>query len=174
MSLIHSRRQALGATALDAEDILQETLLRAFTAIEQFQWRGEDSFMPWAGGIVERVILHLRRQGRLRKAAPLEGDVADSHLTGSRAMRRNERFDRLEDALKALSPDHRAVITMARIEGLKIKEIAERTERSPNAVTQLLWRALEKLKANFGETESLHLPDRNFLDEHGGDEKDAP
>ena len=88
-------------------------------------------------------------------------------------MRRSERFDRLEEALKTLSPDHRQVITMARVDGLKIKEIAERMNRSPNAVMQLLWRALEKLKASFGETESLHLPDRNLLNDCGGDEEDV-
>ena len=171
-SLIHSRRQALGAAGLDPEDIVQESLLRAFQAIERFQWRGEDSFMPWLAGIVERVILHLRRQSTRRRASPLEGDVIDEELSTSRAMRRSERFDRLEEALKALSPDHRQVITMARIEGLKIVEIAARMNRSPNAVMQLLWRAMEKLKANFGDTESLHLPDRDLLN-RGGHEYDV-
>ena len=51
---------------------------------------------------------------------------------------------------------------MSRIEGLRIGEIAERTGRSVDAVKQLLLRGLRSLKRNFGDTESLHLPDRTF------------
>ena len=59
------------------------------------------------------------------------------------------------------------------IEGLKIKEIAERMNRSPAAVKQLLSRALVKLKASFGETESLHLPDRELRGEGGEGSRDG-
>ena len=54
---------------------------------------------------------------------------------------------------------------MSRIDGLRIKEIAERTGRSVDAVKQLLLRGLRSLKRNFGDTESLHLPDRAFESE---------
>ncbi len=170
MSLIRSRLQALGAFGFDPQDILQEILLQAFKAIGQFKWRGKDSFMPWLGGITERVILHQRRQCSRRKATPLEKEPYDSQVSPSRIMRRSERFERIEEALKTLSSDHRKVIKLARIDGLKIKEIAKIMNRSPNAVMQLLWRALEKLKANFGDTESLHLPDRSLLEDTGGEE----
>jgi RNA polymerase sigma factor (sigma-70 family) len=77
-------------------------------------------------------------------------------------MRRNERFERLREALDALSPDQREVIVLSRIEGLPVLEIAKRMERSPQAVYQLLWRAMKKLKVLFGETESLTLPHRTI------------
>jgi DNA-directed RNA polymerase specialized sigma24 family protein len=47
---------------------------------------------------------------------------------------------------------------MARIERLSIGQIAERMGRSPDAVKQLLSRALKQLRQSFGNTESLHLP----------------
>lgn len=102
----------------------------------------------------------------------LEHEVPQSGVTPSRCLQRHERFERLEKALENLSPDHRKVILMARIEGLPIQEIAARMERSPDAVMHLLRRALRKLKAAFGETESLRLPERALQirgDDGGGD-----
>ncbi len=77
-------------------------------------------------------------------------------------MRRDERFDRLQEALKTLSVDHRTVIELARIKGLRIQEIADRMRRSPGAVKLLLFRALEQLRNRFGDTASLNLPDREL------------
>ena len=83
----------------------------------------------------------------------------------SQALRRNERFERLKRALKALPPDHAQVIFLARIQGLPVKEVARRMERTPEATSMLLLRALMKLKTAFGNTESLHLPDRSLEEE---------
>ena len=103
---------------------------------------------------------------------PLEVDVADSGVSASKAERRNERLERFEKALNQLSPDYRQAIVLSRIEGLSIEEVARRMNRSPNAVSHILLRALRKLRARFGDTESLHLPDRGFgeggLIEEGG------
>jgi DNA-directed RNA polymerase specialized sigma24 family protein len=73
-------------------------------------------------------------------------------------MRRVERFDRLRVAVQSLSPEHRQVVLLARVDRLPIREVARRMHRSVNATTQLLWRAMQKLKASFGDTESFHLP----------------
>ena len=86
-------------------------------------------------------------------------------------MRQDERFDRLHDAIKNLSSEYRDVIMLSRIEGLTFEEIAGRMNRSPAAVKQLLWRALKKLKESFGDTESLHLPERSFLEGDNDDQR---
>lgn len=54
---------------------------------------------------------------------------------------------------------------------MKVPEIAQRMNRSPNAVYKLLARALVELRRNFGDTESLTLPDRRleFEGERDGD-----
>ena len=75
-------------------------------------------------------------------------------------MRKGERFDRLERAIGQLSPEHREVIRLARIEGLKVAEISKRMGRTPGAIHQLLARAMDQLKRHFGDTASLSLPDR--------------
>ena len=84
-------------------------------------------------------------------------------LTGAGArLRREERLQRLEAALRTLSPEHREVIVLSRIEGLSLAAVAERTGRSAVAVSALLLRALRKLRTAFGDTESFALPARGI------------
>jgi RNA polymerase sigma factor (sigma-70 family) len=77
-------------------------------------------------------------------------------------MRRNERFEQLERCMRTLSTDHQEVVRLARIDGLPIREVARRMNRSPEAAKKLLWRALKELRKTFRDTESLHLPPRTL------------
>ena len=158
-----------GAAAMTADDVLQETFLRAYRQIHRFRWQGEDSFLRWLGGIAGNVVQEINKK---QKRAPLIGltrDRAGTGISQSRALRREERFSSLEESLKTLIPEHREVICLARIEGLPLKEVARKMNRSHGAVRQLLWRALQQLKETFGDTESFHLPDRQIGDKgtHG-------
>ena len=155
---------------LDPQDVTQDTFLKAYEGLDRFQWRGADSFGRWLRAIAEHLIRNVSRQ-RSVSLHKVSLDVPGRDTSPSRAMRRNERFDRLEEALQALSPEHRKVIEFARIRGLKAQEIAERMERSPGAVRLLLFRALEELKNRFGDTASLSLPDRAVPT--GGDDNDG-
>ena len=47
-----------------AEDVLQETFLRAFRLIKHFDWQGEDSLLRWLGGIARNVVYEIARQNR--------------------------------------------------------------------------------------------------------------
>jgi len=143
----------------EVDDLLQETCLWVTRSIARFRWQSEASFYNWLCGIAHHMIL---------KAAKTGADVASLHVgqegaadsagSPSRTLAREERFDRLAKALEGLSPEHQQVVRLARIEGLPVKEIAARLGRSPGAVSQLLARALRKLKEDFGETDSLSLP----------------
>jgi RNA polymerase sigma-70 factor (ECF subfamily) len=153
---------------LDAEDVLQETLLRAFQSIKHFRWQGEESLRRWLEGIAANFLLHSGRTYGRKKELEIRRDPPASDPTPSRNERRNERFDRLKRSIDGLSPDYRTVIRLSRLEGLKIQEIAERMGRSPSAVKNLLLRAMKQLRESFGDTESLGLPDRNLAEEEGG------
>lgn len=156
---VRLRRGARFLQHVEVEDVLQETVTRAFEAIARFEWRGNGSFLRWLKGIAERVVLKLAQRQR-RDVLYLDRDPTAQDVSPSKAMRRDERFDRLRDALDSLSPDYREVVNLARLQGLGIKEIARRMNRSPKSVAHLLSRALKKLKEAFGETESLSLPPR--------------
>lgn len=154
---------------IDVEDVLQETLLRGWESVGRFQWAGEDSFFNWLCGIAKHVLM---RTAAKHKATPrLEDAPGVSAGSGSAgtALRREERWDRLQRSIDALSPDYRRVVILARIEGLKIKEIAARMNRSPDSVKHLLARALTKLRSSLGDTESFNLPDRQLRLEEDDD-----
>lgn len=144
---------------IEIDDVLQESLARALASLSEFEWRGEGSFLRWLKGIASHEILRLAKRERHRNFIAIEpADLPDDGSSPSQGVRRKERFDRLQRALDGLSPEHREVIVLARIKGMRLTDVAERMDRTPNAVAQLLGRALTKLKEAFGDTESLSLP----------------
>ena len=155
---------------LEADEILQETFTRAYESISQFQWQGEDSFFHWLCGIAKHVLMKTARKFRKTESLDNAYDVPASEVSPSKVLRREERLDRLQKSIEDLPPDYRRVIEMARIQGLKIKEIAEQLGRSPESVKSLLARAVARLRDRFGDTESLHLPDQGL--QYEGDDRD--
>ena len=162
-ALIRSRLGQHLRSEVEVEDVIQETLLQAFRSMARFRWQGEPSFVRWLGGIAENVIRKEHRGLEQRRKVRLEPRRAEQ-TSPSKNLRRHERFDRLERALKSLSDDHRQVIILARIEQLRVKEIALRMNRSETAVRNLLLRALKELQECFGDTESLQLPPRSLTE----------
>jgi RNA polymerase sigma-70 factor (ECF subfamily) len=145
---------------LEVEEILQETFVQAFQFLDRFDWRGEDSFLPWLFGIAKNVIGKALRGTHKKRYIELADPIPESDISPSRALRRNERFDRLEESLRMLKPEYREVLRLVRLEGLKIQEVAARINRSEYAVKHLLARGIKQLKDLVGETESFHLPHR--------------
>jgi RNA polymerase sigma-70 factor, ECF subfamily len=167
---IHSRMSPPLRAKVEPEDLLQETLVWAHRSIGKLDWGGEEAFEHWLFSIAKHVVLKeaARRGGKGENLLECEPPTEES--SPSQAMRRGERFDRLEAALQGLSPDHRRVVELARLRGMPIKEIASQMQRSPDAISQLLNRALKKLKESFGDTESLGFPDRSLGDRGGEDD----
>ncbi len=154
--------------SIDVEDILQDTQLRALESIGRFVWRGEDSFFRWLCVIAQHLIWNASKK-RSRRETRLVVEPPGPGMPPSTDMRRKERLDRLEQSLQNLRPDEREAVHLSRIEGLRIREVAERMNRPESTVQSTIARALKKLRDSFGDTESLHLPDR-----HSGAKEDGP
>jgi RNA polymerase sigma-70 factor (ECF subfamily) len=150
---------------VDVEDVMQEAILHAWESVAELRATDEPGFAAWLGGIARNVVRNLARRKWRSSEVALERDPAGSVASPSRHQRREERFERLSEAVEHLSPDHRTVIRLARIEGLRIQEIAERMGRTPAAVKNLLLRAMRELRESFGDTESLGLPERKLGEE---------
>ena len=147
----------------DVDDVLQEAFLQALRGIAGFTWKGEESYFRWLSAIAVHVACKVCR--RRKRAGPvLDREPEADVLSESRAMRREERFERLEAAIHRLSPEHREVLLLVRIEGLPIQEVARRLQKTPNAVSRMVLRASRKLKEAFGDTQSLGLPPRRLHD----------
>jgi RNA polymerase sigma-70 factor (ECF subfamily) len=151
--------------------VLQDTFVRALHSVERFEWQGEESFRRWLESVATHVALDAVRHHGRRKVLQIDREPEAPGGSPSKAMRRGERFERLKKSMAALSPDYRAVLQLSRIDGLSVREIAERMGRTESAIKNLLLRATRQLKRAFGDTESLSLGGHHL--EPIGDPEDA-
>jgi len=128
-----------GDTAL-ADDIAQDSYVKAYLALDSF--RSDSSFSTWLYRIAYNVFLSHRRS--LRPTVELGGeacseaapDTADSGF----------RYQALYRALAALSDKERQAILLHYLEGYSVKEVAEMSDLSQDAVRQQLSRGRSHLK----------------------------
>lgn len=161
-AFIRSRLRPPHGARLDVEEILQDTFVRAHGSMQGFRGESAAELRRWLTGVAAKTVLRAEEKARRHRTLEIR-DIPDSdEVSPSRALRREERFERLQRALDALSGDHREVILLTRIDGLSLKQAAGRMGRSPEAVRKLFWRALKELRSALTGTESLHLPDRRL------------
>ncbi len=141
---------------LDPEDVIQETFLRAFQTIPHFRPEGPDSFFRWLAALADHLVLNASRK---KRPEPLALDLPLSAASASKALRREERLERLKVALRDLTDDQRQAVILARLDGVRTREIARRMGRTEEAVRQLISRGLHRLKRSIGSTDSFHLPE---------------
>lgn len=111
--------------AEDAHDLLQDAFLRAFKKLNTFH--GDSSFYTWVYRIAVNLALSERRRrrpapGRIDdRAEPADDPLrADPTLPAERA----ELEATVQRALMALAPDHRAVVVLKDLDGLRYEDIA--------------------------------------------------
>lgn len=137
----------------DAEDVAQETFIRAYRSLTRF--RGDSSFKTWLYTIATnaaRTGLERRiRRNRLEdeslddEAAPLAaGDVPAGGADAETTLLQRESIDR---ALAALPPDLRIAVVLRDVEGLDYKEIAAATGAPIGTVESRIFRARRRLRA---------------------------
>jgi RNA polymerase sigma-70 factor (ECF subfamily) len=108
----------------DAEDIVQESFLKAFAASSDF--RGENARV-WLFAIVRNTTMsHLRRRRSERVAPWRDGlpEPADKGQDPETAMIGEARRARLRAEIEALPEEYREVIVLRELEGLAYKDIA--------------------------------------------------
>jgi RNA polymerase sigma-70 factor (ECF subfamily) len=132
------------------EDLAQETFLKAWRALGQFDARAP--FEHWISRIAVRTALdHLRREKK-HKASVGFDDLGEDALDWLRDENKKSELDArsaaevLELALRELPPADRIIITMQELEGRSVKEIAAVLEISGLAVRVRAVRARAKLK----------------------------
>jgi RNA polymerase sigma-70 factor, ECF subfamily len=139
---------------LESRDILQNTLLKSFQHLEQFEGGDGASLMAWLARIAENEIRDQAAfQHRQRRDVAAAISIDDSQAPELRARVRSalsqaivsEEAERLERALESLDADHREVIVLRKFEDLSFRDIGVRMGRSEDACRMLLARALTAL-----------------------------
>jgi RNA polymerase sigma-70 factor (ECF subfamily) len=137
--------------AEDARDVVQETFLSAYQSLGRF--KGDSLFFTWLYRIAFNTAVSLKRKQRatLRIHAGEDDSGVDPLDDSERskpgyALERAEEERRVQGALNRLSPEHRAVLVMKDIEGLKYEDIAGVLEVAVGTVRSRLHRARLELR----------------------------
>ncbi len=152
---------------LDASDVVQQAILQAHEAQDQFRGTTEAEKLAWLRAILANVLAASARRfeagardiGRERSLAGdlvlsssrLEGLLAADQTSPSQRAVRGEELLRLAAAMARLPEDQRRVVELHYLKGLPVAETAEQMGRSRPAVVGLLFRGLKKLRELLGE-----------------------
>jgi RNA polymerase sigma-70 factor, ECF subfamily len=147
---------------VDPSDVVQQTLLQAHQALDQFRGKSPGEMAGWLRQILARNLAHQRRDlGRARRdlarersleaklnesSACLEGWLAAEQSSPSQCAQRNEQLLGLAHALNGLPDGQREAVVLHYWQGWSLAEIGQHLERSPAAVAGLLHRGLTRLR----------------------------
>ena len=139
----------------DAEDVLQETFLKAYSHLDRF--KGDSKFYTWIVRIAVNESLMKLRKRKSDKTVPLdqEIDTGEDYMPREIAVweenpestySRDEIRDILDKAVEALPPIFRSVFVLRDIEDLSTEETADALGISIPAVKSRLLRARLQLR----------------------------
>jgi RNA polymerase sigma-70 factor (ECF subfamily) len=153
---------------LDPSDIVQQTLLEAHRAAEQFRGRTDAERAGWLRQILARNLANaVRDHTRDRRdvnrerslqasldesSARLEAFLAADQSSPSKRADRDEQLRRLASALAGLPDGQREAVELRHLQGWPLADIAARLGRSPSAVAGLLHRGLAQLRTVLEES----------------------
>jgi RNA polymerase sigma-70 factor, ECF subfamily len=154
LDLLYRTALRLTHNRAEAEDLVQETWLRALRHFDQFD--PGSNCRAWLVTILRNAFLNkLRREGRERLESEAAGDSAGSATFEDSAVERStpeEEFLQtvfhgdVERALKTLSEASRQVIMLADLEGFTYREIAQVLSCPIGTVMSRLSRARQLLR----------------------------
>lgn len=128
----------------EAEDLVQDTFVRAYRAVGRF--RGDSTFRTWLHRIAVNVVRShaARRKGRGRGDDDEEaiGRVASREDLENAVVRRRM----IDQALARLPPDLRLLITLRDVQGLEYREIATITGLPIGTVESRIFRGRRRLR----------------------------
>src|SRR5262245_4904133 len=137
----------------DAEDVVQETFLKAYRQLSRFESRA--NFGTWVHRIAVNCSIDLIRARPHREgchdAADLEqfgaAETAEPGLPSpERLMLSTEVHGRISDAMASLSKMERAAFVLRHFEGQSIDEISRALGLKTNATKHSIFRAVKKMR----------------------------
>jgi RNA polymerase sigma-70 factor (ECF subfamily) len=158
--LVHQHVNSLYNYALvlarqDAEDLLQESLVRAYRGFHAFD--RSQSFRPWIFTIMRNLQIDRLRQRRPPDESPREQKEAEPVLSLDHPLcsiplapedilLRRETVEQVRDAIRHLPPLLREIVELRDIEGLTYREIATVVRCPVGTVMSRLYRGRNLLR----------------------------
>ena len=136
----------------DAEDIMQETFIKAFRSIKRFDFNVSSNFSAWIYQIGLHCSLDYLRKNKRRKIGQTES-LSDFHIepeakdsSPEKSAIASQAIARVKNALHLLSPKQQIIFDLRHLQHMAIKEIAEHLQCSQSTVKKQLQRAVSKLR----------------------------
>ena len=136
---------------VDAEDLVQETFVRAYRALGRF--RGDSTFRTWVQRIAINVInSHLAHRHRRVTTLPLGADADSSEPAPNQLTPHDDietvvvRRQLIDRALASLSDDVRLLVALREVHGFAYHEIAALVRLPMGTVESRIFRARRRLR----------------------------
>jgi RNA polymerase sigma-70 factor (ECF subfamily) len=131
----------------DAEDIVQETLLRAFSMMDEFVPRSEGAFLLYVRSILLNLLIdEARKSLRVPQSADLDEEQVSPLPNPLEEAVGRETWDRYRRAVERLSDQQMEAVVLFVEAGMTFEEIAETiASPSPNAARMVVARGLKCL-----------------------------
>jgi RNA polymerase sigma-70 factor, ECF subfamily len=137
----------------DAEDVVQETFLRAYRQLDKYEARS--SFSTWLYRIASNYSLDLirmrkRHEDKRERGKAEERDILQTLPINTpgpdRIVYSSQVQERVNEALNELSEQERTAFVLRHFEGMSIDEIGETLGTGTNATKHSIFRAVQKLR----------------------------
>ncbi len=147
-TLLRFARATLAASPAEAEEVVQEVLIRLWQ--QAANWKPDGRISTWAHRVLYRQCVdRLRRQRPSVVIDSLEDELADSAPLPSTRMIRLEDVRAVQAAVAALPERQRAAIVLCHYQGLSQAEAAAVMGIGEEAYESLLARGRRRLRAQF-------------------------
>lgn len=138
----------------DAEDIVQDTFIKAFTGINTFDLNLGSSLPAWLNRIcvncaIDHLRIRKRRGGAMTSLDALPQDPPSVDPSAEQIAIERRGLQWVQNAVNILSPRQQIIFTMRYLEHLNIRQIAVRMDCSEGNIRSLLFRSASKLKNVF-------------------------
>ncbi|HEY6253932.1 MAG TPA: sigma-70 family RNA polymerase sigma factor [Candidatus Angelobacter sp.] len=139
----------------DAEEILQETFLRAYKSLRSFELRA--TFSTWLYRIAVNRCLDFLKAKKMTDVYQItdnpgheeedrEVQIAATNPGPERLLLSAEAREKLSSAIGSLSPAERVAFTMRHMEGKSIEEISSALNVRASAAKNSIFRAVQKIR----------------------------
>ena len=146
---IHAYLWRLLEDSQDAQDVLQETFLRAYRAYDQLN-HGEKA-RPWLYRIATRSAYTAlqRRRSRAERSLPLLDEHPDGRPSPSEQMEHQDLVGRVRSAVRSLPDRQRSALLLRKYQEMSYEEIGRALGCTPEAARAHVYQALRRLRARF-------------------------
>mgnify|MGYP001818367121 FL=1 len=159
----------------DRSDIVQITLVQAYRDLDGFRGNTEGELRAWLKTILTHTLINVAKKYQAQKrdfrlersidqqmqesAIRIVGELPADQSSPSQNIMRQERAEKLADAMSDLLEDEYTAVMLKHVHDWKVAEIAQHMGRTPEGIAGLLRRGLKKLRRSIplADDGSVHL-----------------